>query len=265
MFLIKHFVASTIHLGHKTNKWNPRTSYFLLGMRDGIFVIDLEQTLIMMKRALTFIKKICLRRGYIFFIPPVLSDYGKSSKKSLYNGGNLNFSRDNTKFPIKTDVNLIFLSQEYFYSSKQRGMLYALTQKRKSLGLYPMTKNSDSTSIVDLGNCGFDNLNKQNNTYPLTLKNILKSDSRDLFLKPEVLFTLQINKNTALIKEAVKFQIPIIGILDSNSNSYAIQYPIPGNDDSNTAFNLYTELLINTIIEAKKNEAKILLSANNGN
>ncbi len=68
MFLIKHFVLSNIHLGHKTNKWNPRTASFLLGMRDGIHVIDLEQTILMAKRALNFVKKVCERRGYIFFV-----------------------------------------------------------------------------------------------------------------------------------------------------------------------------------------------------
>ncbi len=67
---------------------------------------------------------------------------------------------------------------------------------------------------------------------------------------------LQVNPNSSLVKEALKFQIPIVGILDSNSKPYAIQYPIPGNDDSKEAFSFYMELLINTILDTKKIEIK---------
>ena len=226
MFLIKHFVASTIHLGHKTNQWNPRTSYFLLGIRDGIFVIDLEQTLIMLRKALAFIKKICLKRGYIFYVP--------SQESYLENERNFFISKKKLKINEQTDFNLIFLSPEYFSSSKQRGMLYAFTQKRKNL----------PRLFADAG----DSVSENTNFNSFSFSN--------LFLRPEALFILQTRPNSALIKEAVKLQIPIVGILDSNSNPYAIQYPIPGNDDSNEAFNLYTELLINTISDAKKTEAK---------
>ena len=83
-------------------------------MRDGIFVIDLEQTLIMIKRALSLIKKVCLKRGYIFYIPSLIQSQRDSFKakkeKNPFNNNN---------------SNLIFLSPELFSSSKQRGMLYA--------------------------------------------------------------------------------------------------------------------------------------------
>jgi ribosomal protein S2 len=70
MFLIKHFVASAVHLGKKTNQWNPRTAFFLFaasptGKASAIHIIDLEQTILMIKRALTFIQKICLRDGVL--------------------------------------------------------------------------------------------------------------------------------------------------------------------------------------------------------
>ena len=228
MFLIKHFVASSLHLGHKTNKWNPRTSNFILGMRDGIFIIDLEQTLIMIKRALTFIKKVCLKRGYIFYIPSFIQNesfFIKNNTKSLEN-------------PLikKRETNLIFLYPEFFSSSKQRGMLYAWTQKRQNLYTLSLDKNELENKIQ---------LNPNLNT-------------SNLFFKPEVLFILEINANTTLIKEALKLQIPIVSILDSNSNTYGIQYPIPGNNDTLEAQKLYTELLINTIIDAKKTEIKLI-------
>jgi ribosomal protein S2 len=301
MFLIKHFTASTIHLGHKINKWNPYTSYFLLGMRDGIFIIDLEQTLIMLKRALYFIKKICLKRGYIFYIPSQKISFSneKFIKKNIFSLNNVPNSVVNilqkqriSKFDIRinpqnfkslylqhvhnnfniqknkwfsnetkkiqntnslikeshkiistTDVytsnfnNLIFLSSDIgisSFSSKQRSMLYALTQQRKNLKFNDLSTQKNITNQ-------FHNFN--------------------FFFKPEVLFILETNLNTTLIKEAIKLQIPIIGILDSNSYSYGIQYPIPGNNDSYTALNFYTELLIHTVMDTKKQEIKKFINS----
>lgn len=243
MFLIKHFVASNIHLGHKINKWNPRTSNFILGMKDNIFIIDLEQTLIMIKRALTFVKKICLNRGYIFYVPSFFSTQ-KDSK----------FRKENDSLKIRTNINnkiksfptnlrqgennLIYISPEFISSSKTRGMLYAFTQKRNNL--YTFSSYTNISSNLDKNNSNLDFLN--------------------FFFKPEVLFLLDTNKNPALIKESLKLQIPIIGILDSDSNIFGIRYPIPGNDDTLETQKLYTELLLNTIIDAKKKEAKLLLS-----
>jgi hypothetical protein len=69
MFLIKHFVASAIHLGHKTNQWNPRTAFFLFAASPTsgtkIHIIDLEQTILMIRRALTFIQKISQSDGFL--------------------------------------------------------------------------------------------------------------------------------------------------------------------------------------------------------
>lgn len=73
MFLIKHFVSSAIHLGHRTSFWNPRSSYFLLGSKDGLHIIDLEQSVVYFRRAIDFIRRICLLRGSIFYIPSPLS------------------------------------------------------------------------------------------------------------------------------------------------------------------------------------------------
>ena len=79
MFITKHFITSAIHLGHKINEWNPKMAYYLfaisptnnqkfLGKKAAIHIIDLEQTVIAMKRAFKFIQKICANRGYLLCI-----------------------------------------------------------------------------------------------------------------------------------------------------------------------------------------------------
>ncbi len=75
------------------------------------------------------------------------------------------------------------------------------------------------------------------------------------------MFILNTNSNAALVKEAIKLQIPIIAVLDSDSDPYGIQYPIPGNDDSIDAISLYTELLLAAVAAGKQNELKKIAGA----
>lgn len=77
-FVIKDLVKAGVHLGHQTNKWNPRTSSYLFAIKDQIHIIDLEQSILMFRRALQFIQKICSKRGNILYIP-----YQSNSKKGV--------------------------------------------------------------------------------------------------------------------------------------------------------------------------------------
>ena len=244
-------------------------------MKDNIFIIDLEQTLIMIKRALTFIKKICLNRGYIFYVPsflPASSPKGGQPGDSGIGSYSIHNNIENKikSFPSNLqENNLIFLSPEFISSSKQRGMLYAFTQKRKNLSSFAsfsppvITENSadkeetpgiaHSSKSAALASSGATSDASTNSS--ATKKNT----NLGFFFKPEALFLLNCNNNTALIKEAIKLQIPIVGIVDSDSNIFGIRYPIPGNDDTLETQKIYTELLLNTIIDAKKKEAQLLL------
>ena len=70
---------------------------------------------------------------------------------------------------------------------------------------------------------------------------------------PEMIFVIDTNVESLAIKEAIKLKIPIVAVLDSNSDPTGINYPIPGNDDARRSIDLYCELLKSTIIDAKKN------------
>lgn len=86
--------------------------------------------------------------------------------------------------------------------------------------------------------------------------NHVNKDKNFLSFIPQVLFISHIPQNTILIKEATRLQIPIIGILDTDANPLAIDFPIPGNDDEQSAHTLYTKLILNAIIQGKKKELK---------
>lgn len=88
----------------------------------------------------------------------------------------------------------------------------------------------------------------------------LRKQRSERFFLPEALFLLNTTENQTLIREAIKLQIPIIAVLGSSSNTFGIQYPIPGNTESVQSLNLYTQFLFYAIAEAKKTEIKSICS-----
>lgn len=250
MFLIKHFVLSNIHLGHKTNKWNPRTASFLLGMRDGIHVIDLEQTILMAKRALNFVKKVCERRGYIFFV----CRNDSSPMRTQYSGRNPSFI-DNPR--RKNPVSVSLSSSSLDGKSHLAHNLSSTLKTFGPTGTEPRTtQHSNESVFVHDGQLQLIHCGPQSGPHSL----VQKRQGKQLFFQPEAVFILNTAPNAALIKEAIKLQIPIIAVLDSDSDPYGIQYPIPGNDDSVDAISLYTELLLAAVAASKQNELKKIVS-----
>ena len=79
---------------------------------------------------------------------------------------------------------------------------------------------------------------------------------------PEMIFIIDTNMESLAVKEAIKLKIPIVAILDSNSDPTGINFPIPGNDDARRSIDLYCELLKNTILDAKKYIAKAQTKVN---
>ena len=104
---------------------------------------------------------------------------------------------------------------------------------------------------------------KKTKFLPRTLREFLfylRKKRIDNFFIPEAIFITNTNKYQTLIKECIKLQIPIIAIIDSNSTPFGIQYPIPGNEASAESLFLYTSILYNTLLVAKKEELKRLLN-----
>jgi ribosomal protein S2 len=294
-------------------------------MRDGLFIIDLEQTLIMLKRALNLVRKVCLKRGYIYFLPSLKVSSGFTSgtravgaSTSIQNRNSLALLEDSQSINTNTNTNKhkkISLgdpkpkelknssNSKYLHMpSRVSQMLASVSAAAFVLALKRNTGTSASNKVVtsysnsetsgsdvflqsrstsnflsdtsdnliflsQSSKASFFSSNRQQRDTVSTLtqkKKILNfhdfSSLEAVYPKPEIIFILETHLNKALIKEAVKLRIPIIGILNTTSTnnseeiSYAINYPIPGNNDSIEALSMYSELLINTIIDTKKME-----------
>ena len=220
---INQLLEAGVHLGHKTLRWNPKMKKYIFGKRDSIHIIDLTQTLELTNLALEKVYDTIINNGKILFI---------STKKQA--------SEAIAELAKETD--------QYFVNYRWLG---------------GMLTNWDtiSNSIKKLKKIDID-LVSENRGF--TKKELLKmSVQRDKLQRslggiadmkkiPDLVFVIDTNYESLAIKESIKLGIPIIAILDTNSDPEGIDFPIPGNDDARRSIDLYCSVIKETIENAKK-------------
>ena len=224
---IKQLLEAGVHLGHKTFRWNPKMDQFIFSSKDSIHIIDLVQTIEMLNAALLAIHKCISSGGKILFV---------STKKQATEA-----IADLAKETSQFYVNHRWLG----------GMLTNWKTISNSIKRYKKLS---------------EDLKKENKGF--TKKEILKlgteRDKLEKFLggiadmkkTPAMIFIIDTNVEALAVKEAVILNIPIVAVIDTNSDPTGINFPIPGNDDARRAINLYCDLIKNTILDAQKNIKK---------
>ena len=225
---IQQLLEAGVHLGHKTLRWNPKMKRYIFGKRDSIHIIDLTQTLELINIALQKIYSIIKDNGKILFI---------STKKQA----------SEAISDLAKDTNQYYVNYRWL-----GGML--------------TNWGTISNSIKKLEKINQD-LSSENRGF--TKKELLKmSIQRDKLQRslggisamkkvPDLVFIIDTNYESLAIKEAIKLNIPIIAILDTNSNPDGIDFPVPGNDDARRSIDLYCSLIKETIENAKKELPKV--------
>ena len=224
---IKNLLEAGVHLGHKTYRWNPKMNKFIFGAKNSIHIIDLVQTLELINVALEKVYNVISENGKILFI---------STKKQA----------------SEAIADLAKNTNQYYVNYRWLGGMLTnwgtISNSIKKLEKI----NSDLTSE----NRGF------------TKKELLKmSMQRDKLQRslggiaqmkkiPDLVFIIDTNYESLAIKESIKLGIPIIAILDTNSDPGGIDFPIPGNDDARRSIELYCNLIKETIDNAKKENPK---------
>jgi len=221
---IKQLLEAGVHLGHKTFRWNPKMNKFIFGSKSSIHIIDLVQTLELTKAALHEIHKCVASGGKILFV---------STKKQA----------SDTVLSLAKDTSQFYVNHRWL-----GGMLTNWKTISNSIKRYKKL-----TEDLKSENTGF------------TKKEILKMGIQrdklerslggiaDMKKTPDMIFIIDTNVESLAVKEAQKLKIPIVAIVDTNSNPTGIDFPIPGNDDARRAINLYCELIKDTILDASKN------------
>jgi len=221
---IKELLDAGIHFGHRTNRWNPKMVEYIFGHRNGIHIIDLQKTIIFFRDALKVVQEFALQKKNILFVGT------KRQASDLIE-----------KYAV--DCNQFFINKRWL-----GGMLTNWDTIQNSI---KRLKNLED--IVE---------NKSNSYTKKELvmfdKSIAKLNQtlggiKNMNGKPDLLFIIDTNKEILAVKEANKIGIPIVAVVDSNSNPEEINFPIPGNDDAIRSIEYYCSSVAETIknVESK--------------
>jgi len=224
-FSMRQLLEASVHFGHQTRRWNPKMAPYLFGSRGGIHIIDLQQSVPMLHHALQAIRDVVASGGRVLFV-------GTKRQASQ---------------EIKQAASLC--GQFYVNHRWLGGML--TNWKTVSQSIKRMT---DVQEQLDQGIHGFTKkelltLERERDKLELSLGGI-----KEMGGLPDILFVIDTNKEDISIKEANKLGIPVVAIVDSNSNPDGIDYLIPGNDDAQRAIELYCTLVSAAILDGLQAE-----------
>ena len=231
---IKQLLEAGVHLGHKTFRWNPKMEEFIFGAKNSIHIIDLVQTLEMTNVALLEIHKCIASGGKILFV---------STKKQA----------------AATIANLAKDTSQFYVNHRWLGgMLTNWRTISNSIKRYKKLSKD-----LQQENTGF--TKKENLKMGIQRDKLERSLGGISSMKkiPDLVFIIDTNYESLAIKESIKLGIPIIAILDTNSDPEGIEFPIPGNDDARRSIDLYCSLIKETILNAKKEVPKDTIEATN--
>jgi small subunit ribosomal protein S2 len=218
-FTIRELLEAGVHFGHKKNFWNPKMLKYIYGTRNGVHIVDLQQTALRLKQALDVLKEIAANNGRVLFVgtkrsaSELVAEFAKSCGQYYVNHRWLGGMLTNWN----TVSNSIRTLQKY------EGILSnpnsTLTKKEK----------------LDL------------DRKRIKLDNVL-GGIRNMGGKPDALFVIDAKQEQLAIAEARALNIPIIAVVDTNSNPDNIDYVIPGNDDARKAIEIYSRLASEAIL-----------------
>ena len=224
-FTMRQLLEAGVHFGHQTRRWNPKMRPYLFGARNGVHVIDLEQTVPLLHQALVSLRDVAAGGGRILFV-----------------GTKRQASR-----PIAETAKRC--GQYYVNHRWLGGMLTnwkAISGSIKTLADLEATLADESAGLTKKEML---QLVRRRNKLDLALGGI-----RDMGGVPDMLVVIDTNKEDIAILEARKLGIPVVAIIDSNCDPDLITHPVPGNDDAIRAINLYCDLFARAVIDGLQEE-----------
>jgi small subunit ribosomal protein S2 len=225
-YTMRQLLEAGVHFGHHTRRWNPKMQPYIFGARNGIHIIDLEQTVPMLHQGLQAVRDAVAAGGRVLLVgtkrqaqEPV-ADAAKRCGQYYVNYRWLGGMLTNFKTISQSIRRLRELDERI--NSEQTGLT-----KRELLEL---TRSRDKLERA-LGGI------------------------KEMGGLPDILFVIDTNKEAIAVAEANTLRIPVVAILDSNSSPDGIAYPIPGNDDAMRAIHLYCDLVAGAVLDGLQAEA----------
>lgn len=219
-FSMRQLLEAGVHFGHHTRRWNPKMRPFIFGVRNGVHILDLQQTVPMLDQALRAARDIAANGGRILFVGTKRQAQDKVAESAKrcgqyyvnhrWLGGMLtNWKTISGTISRLKELDNILSQEKPKYTKKE---ILMMTREREKL-------EQSIGGIKDMGG------------------------------QPDALFVIDTNKEDLAILEAKKLGIPVIAVLDSNSTPEGVDYPIPGNDDALRAIEIYCDLMSSAILD----------------
>jgi small subunit ribosomal protein S2 len=220
---MKELLEAGVHFGHQTSRWNPKMKPFIFGARNGIYILDLQRTLGKLREALAFITDLAAGGGTVLFVGTKRQAQEVIAEEASRSG-------------------MYYVNQRWL-----GGTLTNFSTIRKSLGrLRELEELFASEGVKELTKKEASRLEKEQARLEKTLSGIKTLDRR-----PQAVFVVDTNKDRIAVAEANKLGIPVVALVDTNSDPALIDYPIPGNDDAIRAIKLFASRFADAILEGR--------------
>ena len=226
-FTMQQLLEAGVHFGHHTRRWNPKMREYIFGVRNGVHIMDLQQT------------------------SPRLNDAIKALRESVANGGRVLFVGTKRQAQEKVAESAQRCGQYYVNHRWLGGMMTNWNTMTKSINrlrdLTDLLKNPEETARRTKKELLM--MARERDKLELALGGI-----KDMGGRPDAMVIIDVNKEDIAIKEANKLGVPVIGVVDSNSCPDGVDYIIPGNDDSLRAIEFYCDLFADTVLDGLQAE-----------
>jgi len=226
---IKQLLEAGAHFGHQTARWHPRMKSYIFTKRNGIHIIDLEQTASMLERACDFIRQVVAEGGNILFV---------GTKKQAQEAIEEEAKRCGMYYVNQRWIGGVLTN---FATIQSRIDYLVRLEDQQARGDFNRLPKKEALKLGD----------------EILRLNRLMGGFKEMTSLPGALFIVDPSKERIALAEAKRVRIPVVAIVDTNCNPDDIDYPIPGNDDAIRAIKLMCGKIADAVIEGKTSEAVI--------
>lgn len=223
---MKQLLETGVHFGHQTKRWNPKMKRYIFGARNGIYIIDLQQTVKMFKTAHDFVRDVTSKGKKVLFV---------GTKKQAHN------SIEQASKKCAAD----YVNQRWI-----GGLLTNFSTVRKGIErlnkLDELLKGAGAPALSTLSKKEMQRLEKERVRFEKTLGGI-----RGMKELPGALFVVDSKKETIAIREARRLGIPVVAVVDTNCDPDEVDYVVPGNDDAIRAIELFANAVADACVEGR--------------
>jgi len=224
-FTMRQLLEAGIHFGHNTRRWNPKMAPYIFGVRNGIHIMDLQQTAPLLHRAMKLVRDTVASGGRVLFVGTKRQASERIAEAAKRCG------------------------QYYVNHRWLGGMLTNWQTVSKSIRRLRELDDLFTGNTVGLTKKELLRLTRERDKLDRALGGI-----KEMGGQPDVMVVIDTNKEGIAVAEANKLNIPVVAVIDSNSSPDGIDFPIPGNDDALRAINTYCELIAGSVLDGIQQE-----------